>query len=369
MLKTSSIDEWDEFYKGATTASYFQSPGWSQIWSRYSGGRYRPAPLVAELPSGKKVLVPITRQRLRGGLGSLWHAAPAGTYGGWLTEPGVVLNNAETSLLIQSLFRHCGSLMLRLFPMTPVADEEGFLSDIGNRGMFTDSGNELSGITILDDHTRLIDCAAGYEAIQGKWSAGKGSMKAKVQKAIRSGIQIRKVAAKKDIARYHQLYMDALRRWDPPPSHQYTASFFEFILETAGHSISGETDKRHNKLAKNRISREVWVAEYKDEIVAGAVILSGKGHMAYWHGVSDPEYQAYRPVNLLLATLIEQCCIRGLRWFDFNPSLGIAGVDRFKQSFGAQAVSSPVLKKTTTAVQFIITAGSFMRRLTKGDAG
>ncbi len=363
MLKTSSIDEWDKFYKGTTTASYFQSSGWSQVWSRYTGGRLRPAPLVTILPSGKKVLVPLTRQRLRGGLGSLWHAAPAGTYGGWLTEPGVALTEEELQFLIRSLFRYCGSLIFRMFPMTPVMDSNGIISNAENLDFFADHSGLLSGISCQEDYTRLIDCSVGYDALSMGWSAGKGKMKWKIKKAVRSGVQVRKAIGEKDIATYYRMYLDASKRWDPPPTHVYSSSFFDLLLESGMHSVLGKREQGTDGPC------EMWVAEHDGQVIAGAIILTGNQYMSYWHGVFDPEYRAHRPVNLLLSTLIEECCKRGLRWFDFNPSMGIESVDHFKQSFGAQSSRCPVLKKSSGLVRAATMTGKFLRRLSKGDSG
>ncbi len=369
MLKPVGINEWQEYYRMTETASYFQSPGWSALWNRYTDGRYRANPLLAKLPSGKTVLIPLTRQSLRGGLGSLWHAAPAGTYGGWLGKPGDALTGEEVLILIRALFAHCSSLTYRLFPMTPLGHGNGSSPTSGIRDFLANTSYSLPEITTIDDHTRVIDCANGYDAIHRGWAAGKGSMKAKLNKAERAGVHIRRVSSEQDLAAYYNIYQSALLRWNPPPSHIYSRTFFELILDSDDQFKSSGTKRKQRESSAGVTSREIWLAEHEGKIVAGAVILTGNQHMTYWHGASDPAFQALRPVNLLIATLIEHCCKYGLRWFDFNPSMGIVGVDRFKQSFGAQAAFSPILENRTFGARVSVLAGRILRRLQKKDSG
>jgi lipid II:glycine glycyltransferase (peptidoglycan interpeptide bridge formation enzyme) len=66
--------------------------------------------------------------------------------------------------------------------------------------------------------------------------------------------------------------------------------------------------------------------------------LYHRRHVVYWHGVTDPSYAHCHPVHVLLATAIEDACGRGLRWFDFNPSGGLDGVEQFKSGFGAKRI-------------------------------
>jgi hypothetical protein len=42
-----------------------------------------------------------------------------------------------------------------------------------------------------------------------------------------------------------------------------------------------------------------------------------------------------RPNIILHSEIIRQCCEQGCRYYDFNPSGGHEGVDRFKALFGA----------------------------------
>jgi lipid II:glycine glycyltransferase (peptidoglycan interpeptide bridge formation enzyme) len=59
-------------------------------------------------------------------------------------------------------------------------------------------------------------------------------------------------------------------------------------------------------------------------------------HAAYWHAAADREFLAIEAPKLLLSAIIRDACSRQIRYFDFNPSGGHAGVAKFKGYFGAR---------------------------------
>jgi lipid II:glycine glycyltransferase (peptidoglycan interpeptide bridge formation enzyme) len=80
---------------------------------------------------------------------------------------------------------------------------------------------------------------------------------------------------------------------------------------------------------------KLWLARVNGRVAAGALCFSHARHAVYWHGASRAESQRSRAANLLHAHIVEDACARGLWWYDFNPSTGLAGVEAFKKSFGA----------------------------------
>ncbi|MGM0738667.1 MAG: GNAT family N-acetyltransferase [Bacteroidota bacterium] len=369
MISSAAVNDWERFYRMSQTASFFQSPEWSRVWEIHTGGLYRPEPLQARLPSGKHVLLPLTRQRLRGGIGSIWHAAPAGTYGGWLCEPGSELTNEETHLLLRSLFDRCGSLIFRPFPLSPCSvplamnsyDKSGStLAGINQR-----EWKAPSGVSVRPDRTWLLDCSDGFRAIMDRWSEGNAEMARKIKKAEDSGIIIRKARNEQDIETYYRLYIEATRRWNPPPAHVYPLSFIRLLA--GDESKNGEATEKAGTGPAIGGSMEMWIAEYNGSVVAGSILLTGKNHASYWHGVLDPDYGKMRPVNLMGAAVIRASCEQGVHWFDFNPSMGLHGVERFKKSFGTKPAPCPVYAKTSGFVQATRVLGRLLRRVSRRE--
>lgn|GEM_PF-1594273 len=362
MLEPATLEEWWKSYRLARTASYSQSPAWSELWCGYAGNRFTPSPLKAVFPSGKAVLVPLTVQKLRAGLGTVWHGSPAGTYGGWLCGEDKDLSPDEITLLIRALFRYCGSLTLRSFPELPgsgsvpggsknVPDASSEPGPPSTRPILQTAIDDLNGVTMTDDRTWLLDCAGGYGDIEEKWGRERPALVRNISKAKRNGVTIRLAETRRDVSDYHRLYLRSVERWDPPPVHTYPESFFAEL------ALSGGADREH--------ARELWFAEHEGKVIAGALILKGRNHSAYWHGAMDPESAKLRPVNLLIASIVASMCDEGIRWFDFNPSMGLSGVEKFKSSFGAVPAACPLLQRTSGTVRAATTAGRLANRIQK----
>jgi len=333
MIEPAAWDDWNDSYEKAPLAAFFQSPAWSGIWERYTQGRYQPSPLLATVPSGQQVLIPATRQRLPLGLGHTWHMAPAGTYGGWLPAPGGDSNASSLStddarFLLQELGRYCGSMTYRWYPLfagTAVPDLSG------------------QRLEMQSDRSHLIDGSGGEKALHEVIFQSDGKMRYEVNKARRSGIRIRKADSQADWAEYHQIYLDGIRRWKTPPQHIYGLRFFELLADMPEYC-------------------ELWLAERDKATVAGAILFFGNDHVVYWHGAFLYEYRSHRPVNLMLVTAIKSVCKRGYRWFDFNPSRGLSGVEQFKRSFGAIPYDSPLFQHTSTVEKMLGTAVKWARK-------
>lgn len=372
MLTPAKIQDWHDYYEKARFATFFQSPQWSQIWASYRPGKYVPSPFFAHLPGGKRVLIPLTKQRATGGFNHLWHAAPAGTYGNWLNRPDENLTEEEIILLIQQLFKSFPSLILRLSPFfagqgapdesipkvhstrekksetkTQSKRDETYAPGPDKDSLPKRLIHELpSTLSFFKDNTHMIDCSNGIEPIRKKWEAQKGSMKRKINKAVRSGITLKKAVSEEDLDAYYRIYLENSKKWSPPPSHVYEYSFFSLLMQ------------------KN-IPCEIWLAEKEGNAAAGAVIFTGKNHQVYWHGASSNEYHAFRPVNLLISTLIEQCCKNSIDWFDFNPSQGIRGVEAFKKSFGSIVLPAPALYRYSRTLKGLQKVMSILKLIKK----
>lgn len=380
------MEDWYSFYHNTPVASCFQSPEWADIWMHYTGGRFQPSPLLASLPSGNSLLIPLTKQNIGWGIGSIWHGSPAGTYGGYLNEPGSQPDDEALSITLCDLFGYCGSLVYRHFPfaagagagavkklMAFSANNQQTLSgstQMAPSGRFHKSyeksiydrytAQACDGVELTEDRTHFIRCEEGFDAILKGWSDGQGKIKRKIKKAQRSGVRVRRSVSSRDMAAYYNLYLMNTRRWSPPPSHIYKSAFFEILL--GSRSIKNPKFKKNDAIYP---FSEMWIAELGKKIVAGAIVLTGRQHMAYWHGVSDTDYYSLRPVNLLISEIIRECCRREISWFDFNPSMGIPGVEQFKKSFGAETADCPVLSRRNQKIKLLSLAGDILQRVKK----
>jgi lipid II:glycine glycyltransferase (peptidoglycan interpeptide bridge formation enzyme) len=98
---------------------------------------------------------------------------------------------------------------------------------------------------------------------------------------------------------------------------------------------------------------KLWVAEYQNRIISGALCFYSKRHVVYWHGAGLSDYFHLRPANLLLSEVIKHACEDGYWWFDFNPSGTHEGVANFKRRFGAKSMACPVIVRKSHFFQLL----------------
>jgi hypothetical protein len=293
-------DEWDEVWKLCDYATYFHSSEWASIWSVYTNGEFVPAPRMILFSDGKKAVVPLSLQKGFKGWPKTFWSSPAGTFGGWISKDSLTMDH---TMLLVSYVRKLSDLCWRMNPY----DE--LLSNVVVEGSRTDV-------------TDVLDLKDGFEAIYQGWP--KWHRKAANQ-ARRKGVVIRLANSLGDWKEYYEVYKDSLRRWGDTATSRYEFSLFE------------EMERRNSPNIK------LWLATYQEKIIAGALCLYAKKHVAGWHAASLEEYFRLRPNNVIQYEAIRDACERGFSWYDFNPSGGHEGVRSFKKSFGTQAYPSNVL--------------------------
>jgi predicted N-acyltransferase len=246
---------------------------------------------------------------------------------------------------IPLLFNFCGSIIYRSFPFPGGDSGQNRFPDYS---MLT---GQIAGIQIMEDKTYFFECTGGYDTIEKQWKSSGSSMPRKIHKAAKAGVRVRVADSREDWDAYHQLYMANTRYWDPPPRFIYPRRFFD-ELSSQGPEV------------------KLWLAERKGQLLAGAISLAGKKHLAYWHGASDRRYQQYRAANFLIAKILEWACRAGFHWFDLNPSMGLKGVEEFKKSMGACPAETTVMERRTRFVRMLQYSGSglnVLRNLFKRD--
>jgi hypothetical protein len=80
----------------------------------------------------------------------------------------------------------------------------------------------------------------------------------------------------------------------------------------------------------------LWVGSLDGRVVSGVLVLYRGAHCVVWHAATHSEYLSSNASSLVYLTAIRAACEEGLRWFDFNPSGHLRGVEFFKESWGAK---------------------------------
>jgi lipid II:glycine glycyltransferase (peptidoglycan interpeptide bridge formation enzyme) len=94
---------------------------------------------------------------------------------------------------------------------------------------------------------------------------------------------------------------------------------------------------------------KVLFAEYKGQLIAGAVFLLYKDSLYYWDGVSYSygELRRFSSNNLIIWELIEWASKNGFKIFDMVGAQ-VPGIAKFKASFGGDLVAYPYLHRSTS---------------------
>ncbi len=316
-------DEWDQAWLGCDYSTFFHSREWAEIWNSYTNGKMRPDAKLILFSDGIKALIPFSIQMHMKGLAKSHFSSPAGTFGGWISEDDE-LTMEHAKLLVEYL-TGLGNLTWRENPYDP-------------------NLSQLHISSAREDFTQVINLSEGFESIYKKWTKGNASAARKARKAHKEGVIIGQAVSIKEWRCYYNIYKDSLRRWGKKATSSYNWLLFEILF-----------NKKSEKI-------KLWLAFYKNEIIAGALCFYHNKHVVYWHGAAYEKYFHLRSSNLLQYEIIKDACQKGYWWYDFNPSGGHKGVINFKKSFGAESLSCPVIKTNTNLMKILIIVSKMKKK-------
>ena len=261
-VRPATPSEWDEAWQHCEYATYFHSREWADIWQVYSKGRLRSRPRShLDSETERRASFPCRCAKTHKNLIRTYVSSPAGTFGGWISRER--LSPAHARLLAAYLLHRCGTYTGESIP-----DDELLRGvDVG---------------THEQDCTHALDLSAGFDTLAAEWASDHAAAMRNVRRARDAGVSIRRATSIEEWRRYYQVYEASLRRWGDRAHQRYKSELF---LDMA---------RRHSSHVR------LWLAVYRGVIVAGALCLYAKRHVAYWHGAALEEYFEFRPVNLLM---------------------------------------------------------------------
>jgi Acetyltransferase (GNAT) domain len=279
---------WREVVARAEGATWFHTPGWAGALAA-AFPAWRPATLAWRFDDGNAAVLPALAHEGALGLESML----PGVYGG----PLFLAPAAETQW--RAVWAAVDALPGVFVYGNPFVAYRG--APAGERE---------------DLFTHALDLAPGLEAVQRGF---RRRYRTAIRSAARAGLEVDRARDLEDVRAYCDVYRDTLRRWGGAARGFYPERLFRGLFRSGA-----EGGGVRLALVRRR-----------GEVVAGAWLCRHRGHVVYWHGAVRAEDMRRHAMHLLMAGAIEDACRDGARWFDFNPSAGIAGVERFKEGFGA----------------------------------
>jgi hypothetical protein len=307
--------QWQLFWEGCSSSTYFHSLEWAKAWAAYGAGRIRPDAKLVLFSDGVQVLLPLCFEIKAGGLLNRYAASPQGTYGGWLSLQPLSLSHAAR--LVQLLTQELGrSVVWRLNPYDDLALHAG----------------ALMGLRCKSDETHAIRLPPTAEELLKGF---KATYRAQIRKAERSGdFSITPASSVDDWWRYFAVYQDSLERWGSTRQSGYAWRLFEHWAKLRSPNVV------------------LWLARQGGKVVSGDLCLYAKKHVAYWHGATARSHLSTNVAKLVKYVVMKDAIERGLDHYDFNPSAGLAGVKFFKEGFNPVALPAPMVFVDTWLKRF-----------------
>ena len=297
MVREVDKAEWKDYVDRCPQATFFHTYEWYRIWEAYA--KYKAKALMFEFPSGHTALLPLSERRIHKGLTRMYDSSPAGTFGGFVSSD--LLNVKE----VTELESFVGRMTINI-TFNPYQLFEGWEE------------------TMKTDFTQRICLKTGVD--KKKWDDYNYYKK----KAKINQLKTLQTSKKKDWEVYYGLYEKSLARWGNKASSRYGKSLFEYLQEL-GLDIC-----------------QLWLVYYEDKPIYGGVYFSFNGIITQWHAAGDKDFYKFHPAYFLHEQVIDYALKNSFRYYDFNPSGGHKGVERFKENFRPTKVYFPVLSNTTT---------------------
>ena len=295
ILENPPLELWSQVVSQCDYATFFHTPTWAQIITS-SLPKFHLATKGFVLDDGVIAIVPMVATVERNRYFKWCESMYPGGYGGAVAKRP--LTQAEITAIYEHLL-DAGTAHLHI---------------MGNP--YTDHDLPAS-YTRSSQFTHVLPLARGIDAIVSDYSAGH---KYSIKKAKRLGVRISVAKTEAEYKSYYEVYIDSLRRWGENALFSYPYALFEQIYRHRSESV------------------QLWVAKLNDEIVTGSLILYHNDHVDYWHTANRASHMDCRAGPLLVTEIIRDACQKAFRYFDFNPSGGLKGVESYKEGFGAQKV-------------------------------
>ncbi|MBZ0254737.1 GNAT family N-acetyltransferase [bacterium] len=275
--------------------SFFQTPHWSQIldaslpYSTMSPARFR-------FSDKSEAVLPLFQSSKRFGF-QKWESLPWGAYGGLLSESQISHEHYDAAAQKLLWFR------------APIFECcENPLLPGGLRTHPTKScSNKITHIVTVPDDVDAL------------WAKFQPRNRSAIRRAREEGVVVRYGNDEAAVCALQQLYQ---RAQDEYWSGVETVPqlFFDALLQFPDEHI------------------QVWLAEYKDNVIAADLILYGKNEAQYFIGAANRDYAKQNAPRVLMAAILEDASQRNIGYFNFGGSAGQTGVEQFKGLFGAEEV-------------------------------
>ena len=282
-------EEWRAYDAAHPAPTFFARPAWGFALERTYFG-LRSDPMLFALPEGEALFT-----CMRSGRRFVsYEAMPLGTYALALSPDGGVAETRVAAAIARTLKETSDDFTCTYWPLV--------------------ENVEIDGCNHVEHQTAVIDLRGGMEAAIGGF---KGVARRMAGQAVRKGVTVAREQNGADT--YYRLLEESARRWGLGRPH-LPKIIFDALVELGREDV------------------EVWIARYRGEAIAGGVMVYGSKEAFFWSAAMRGEFSSLRPSNLLNLEMVKAAVERGMDWYNLGASEGLSGVERFKESLGAEPI-------------------------------
>jgi hypothetical protein len=196
--------------------------------------------------------------------------------------------------------------------------DSNIISEFARLNPFVSNHRQLQELTDgvqASNQITVLDLTRSEEEL---WRGFNRGNRSNINKAKRSGVEVRKHSDRDAVERFYELYLGTMAR-------NRADRWYDFSL---GLFID------HFEMLDDRIS--LFCAHYEGEIVAAASFLHDGDVVHYFLGGSHRDYFSMRPNNLLMYEVILWAKGQGYQCFNLGGGYD-EGLARFKNAFSKQS--------------------------------
>ncbi|MDT7726191.1 MAG: hypothetical protein QOI21_2767 [Actinomycetota bacterium] len=304
---------WEAILRSDPFALESQSPAWAEAMA--VAGEFQDVSRLYETADGRRLVLPLLRRSLAGGMAVLDRSNPPHCGVGGLLAPGGA-STGEIAAVLDDLSRR--RMLVQSVSPGPLLGPSW-------------AAAAPARATTVPHRAHVLDLAGGWEEIWSK-HFGRTSRRG-VRYAERAGVTVECHTAGSGVPEYYQLVECAVVRW-AQKQHE--------PLWLARRRLH-RRDPRAKFEAMGRFLGErfrVYVAYVEDRPVAGSVVVLGANCYDY-RAAMDESMSKFRANDLLQSRTIEDACRAGCRYYYLGDSGWSAAAGAFKERFGGQPQNYP----------------------------
>ena len=256
--------------------------------------------------------------------------------GNWLLAlPGMVVGN-RLFRVFYSLVPYGGFIGRREFiPEFSKLLEEKAKKEKIDRIKIVDlkikENEELPEFECTESYRHVLDLKG--KSLDRIWKEYKPSLRRTIKKALESDLTFEKIKDRKGVDQFYQLYLESMER--NKALAKYPIDLFYTIFDL----LIPE-------------SAEIFFVKYRNQPVAGIVVIYSEETAYYLHGGSSAEHLHLRPNDLLFHNAIKAAKEMGKSFFDFLGSdKGLGSLIQFKDKWGTRREELLVFQKDVGTVR------------------